>query len=429
MKKLLLPVLMLSMSVAAYASHFDARADIEARPERAAGVYFAYPTDLIDADTSTPKGYEPFYISHYGRHGSRYLIGDADYERVIEVLSKAHDAGALSAKGEMLRAQVDSVWVEAKGHGGELSPLGARQHRGIARRMATAYPAVFADGAEVKAASTQVMRCAHSMFNFVNGLRDVNPAVDVPMESSFSNMWYLCFHTPESGQLNSDKGPYYQDYRRFKSAMMKPDRLMNELFADKDYLSTWVDQARLYEDLYWLAADLQNMETPVSLLPYFTTDELYDLWRYGNFAFFCRASTYPRAKGVHVANAKNLLGHIVDNADDYIARGAHGATLRFGHDGNIIPLLGLLRVEGCYADTDVATEVDADYADYFVSPMGTNIQFIFFRPTKKNKDGEMLVRVIHNERAAVLPVENAGAPGLYKWSVLRPYLKQLTMSN
>ena len=49
----------------------DARAEIEAMPERAAGVYFAYPTDCIDANAETPKGYEPFYASHYGRHGSR----------------------------------------------------------------------------------------------------------------------------------------------------------------------------------------------------------------------------------------------------------------------------------------------------------------------------------------------------------------------
>ena len=30
--------------------------------------------------TPAPKGYKPFYLSHYGRHGSRYMIGKAAYD-------------------------------------------------------------------------------------------------------------------------------------------------------------------------------------------------------------------------------------------------------------------------------------------------------------------------------------------------------------
>ena len=35
--------------------------------------YFAYPGPKAKALTKTPEGYVPFYISHYGRHGSRYM--------------------------------------------------------------------------------------------------------------------------------------------------------------------------------------------------------------------------------------------------------------------------------------------------------------------------------------------------------------------
>lgn len=402
----------------------DARAEIEALPARAAGVYFAYPTDSIETKAHTPKGYEPFYASHYGRHGSRYLISDNDYERVMEVLAKGHEAGALSPRGELLRLQLDTIWEEARGRGGELSPLGARQHRGIGRRMAEHYPAIFADGAEVTATSTTVMRCAHSMFNFVQGLRDVQPKLVVPMESGERTMVFMNYQSPESSALNRSNGPYYQDYRRFKTAMSKPDRLVGTLFSDSRYVDVWVDKDGFVNDLYWLASDLQNMETDISLLNLFTTEELYNMWQYANFSFFARASTYPRADGKHVANARNLLRHIVDGADSYIADGRHGATLRFGHDGNIIPLLGLLRVEGCYADTEVPGELSQSYADYYVSPMGANLQFIFFRPAK-GKSGDILVRVLHNERAASLPVADAGEKGLYRWDDLRAYLTSL----
>ena len=30
--------------------------------------------------TPAPKGYKPFYLSHYGRHGSRFMIGNKAYD-------------------------------------------------------------------------------------------------------------------------------------------------------------------------------------------------------------------------------------------------------------------------------------------------------------------------------------------------------------
>lgn len=56
--------------------------------------------------------------------------------------------------------------------------------------------------------------------------------------------------------------------------------------------------------------------------------------------------------------------------------------------------------------------------------MAANIQFIFFRPAK-GKKGDILVRVLHNERAAGLPVADTGEKGLYRWDDLRTYLTSL----
>ena len=45
---------------------------IERDPNFAAGDYSIYPESDLPQLTPAPKGYTPFYISHYGRHGSRY---------------------------------------------------------------------------------------------------------------------------------------------------------------------------------------------------------------------------------------------------------------------------------------------------------------------------------------------------------------------
>ena len=69
-RRLFLPlvVLLLAATADAQSAYDEIKADID----KAGGVYFMYPFDTPSA-TPAPKGYEPFYISHYGRHGARYI--------------------------------------------------------------------------------------------------------------------------------------------------------------------------------------------------------------------------------------------------------------------------------------------------------------------------------------------------------------------
>ena len=65
---------------------------------RTGGVYYAYPV-TESRNTPAPKGYQPFYVSHYGRHGSRYMISDNDYTQVAEKLHEADRDVALTPLG------------------------------------------------------------------------------------------------------------------------------------------------------------------------------------------------------------------------------------------------------------------------------------------------------------------------------------------
>ena len=132
---------------------------------RTGGVYYAYPVKEAIA-TPPPKGYKPFYISHYARHGSRWIQSEQDYKTVVDIFEKAHQAGALTALGEDVRKRMALVWEDAEGHGGDLTPLGVRQHRGIAERMFQNYPEVFKGSPALSARSTVVLRCVLSMDAF-----------------------------------------------------------------------------------------------------------------------------------------------------------------------------------------------------------------------------------------------------------------------
>lgn len=410
------------------------RDEILANPDKAGGVYFAYPGPA-DSLAKAPEGYEAFYISHYGRHGSRYLISDNDFLNILRPLQAADSVGVLTAKGKGLLSRITEAWSEAEGRGGELTPLGARQHKEIAQRMYRAYPMVFSDSAEITARSTQVMRCAHSMMAFCEGLKELNPALVIPKESAKRWMNYLCWWTPEAGEWKSERGPWKKIYDDFEKANIHPGRLYKSLFSvDSDKLKTilpsdhYISPAALMWGLYWIAVDMQNMANPIDIYDIFTREELYALWRVNNLSFYIHNSSFPLSEGLVTADARNLLRNIVETADYYVGDVSQplqdlrsGATLRFGHDGNITPLAALMKIDGFCGEELDPEKVEEAWANFKVTPMASNMQMIFFHPV--DGKGPLLVKVMMNEHDAVLPIPYAaaGAP-FYEWPVLRRFL-------
>ena len=99
---------------------------------RTGGVYYAYPVKEAIA-TPPPKGYKPFYISHYARHGSRWIQSEQDYKTVVDIFEKAHQAGVLTALGEDVRKRMALVWEDAEGHG-RFDPFGCEATPGDSRK-------------------------------------------------------------------------------------------------------------------------------------------------------------------------------------------------------------------------------------------------------------------------------------------------------
>lgn len=388
--------------------------EIAANPDKAGGIYLAYPVTSPVEVTAPPKGYRPFYISHYGRHGSRYLLGDNDYLNMSAQLHRADSAGVLTPTGVSLMNRIDSVCIEGNGRGGELTPLGYRQHRGIARRMIGAYPEVFAGTPRVYARSTPAMRCAHSMFAFCEGLRESVPSLDITLESSRRNLGYLSHSSEIARQF---KG-HVETSRKFEQECTQPDRLMSLLFNDDAYVYRNVNPHDFMWSLYWITVDLQDMETPVRLYDILTARELFDMWRSFNYRFYSTTSNNPMNHGMMLDNAKPLLTNIIECADRAITEGYNGADLRFGHDGNLIPLTGLMRIDGCYAAESDPARLHEVYADFKISPMGGNLQLIFF----KDKRNDVIVKFLLNEREVSVPVPTDMAP-FYRWDDVKTFYR------
>lgn len=389
-------------------------------PEKVAGLYYVYPVTK-SANTPAPKGYKPFYISHYGRHGSRYLIGEEQYTVPNRIFESADKAGMLTAKGQDVKRRLDEICRDAEGRAGELTPKGARQHHDIAQRMYRAFREVFNDKSAITAKSTTRMRCAHSMAAFCEGLKELNPKLNIPRESGQRYMKYLSQSNERAREFNRKDSPASMRSAKFERTEVKPQRLMSELFKDTAYLhESGIDATNLMCNLFRIAIDVPNTECEARLDDLFTPDERFILWQNYNYHYYNEMSNPPSAHGAVLDNARPLLANIVECADAAIARGGTGADLRFGHDSTVMPLVGLIKLDGCYGESDDPYTLHEVFADFKIIPMAANVQLIFFR----NKANDVLVKIMLNEREMALPLETDNAP-FYKWNTVRDYFTTL----
>lgn len=414
MKRIYLFALLVTLlaTCGSVASPGIAKEEIFATPEKSGGVLYAYPCKDIASTTPAPKGYQPFYISHFGRHGSRYLVSDSEYKNVLNLFRAADSCNALTTLGKDVLERLTAIWQEAEGNGGELTPLGVRQQQEIAERMYRQYPKVFGIGAQVSAASTVVGRCVHSMEIFCQRLSELNPGLSVAHDADSRHMHYLNYHTKEAVQFRSSPDAWRNGYNQFEKEHVHSDRLFKSLFFDDCFFREKTSADALMWDLYHIAGCLQNMQTDISLYDLFERQELFDLWQCKNYSLYIQYANAAENGGIMMENAKPLLRNIISNAKRAIETNGKGATLRFGHDGNIIPLAMLLHLEGCYNSVSEPSEFYKAWCDFKVAPMSANIQLVFF---KSDNADDILVKFLHNENEILVPPIKSNVLPYYRW--------------
>ncbi len=398
----------------------DARAQIKENVCRSASNYYAYPGPTKKL-TPAPKGYEPYYISHYGRHGSRYLISRDDYDKAWKVLLRADSVDKLTAYGKDVLRRVTMLRNEADRRRGELTLLGAEQHRGIAHRMYERFPQVFKGKTNIDAKSTIVIRCILSMENALQELKCLNPQLSIRHDASEHDMWYMnnerqpkLFRKRWNDDLRAQMELYRQKHRNY-------GRLMGRLFNDTAYVNHEVDAENLNYHLFKLASNLQSSELRHSITLYdlFNEQEVYDNWMIENANWYVTHGPCPMNGGLQPFSQRFLLGTILREADSCLVMKHPGATLRFGHETVVMPLSCLLELGNCGKKvTDFERLQQEGWVNYQIFPMGSNIQLIFYKPKKGN--GDILMKALLNENEVTLPLTPVTGP-YYRWTDFRDY--------
>ena len=404
-------------------------ANAQKTPEQLGGVYYAYP-EPVPLTVSVPAGYEPFYVSHYGRHGSRWLPDDARYEWVLNQFS---DARTLTPLGRSVRKRLTKVWKDARGNGGKLTPIGAQQHRDIAKRMVQRFPQIFTDDTRIWARSSTVDRCRQSMLAFTSQVQQLCPTTPLDVATNPADMAWIVNNTPEVKALEKHTKT---------SPQIAPDRFLGALFKDPNKAfpgnQTPASATRLLAELFTIATDMQDVGLPVNLFDVFTQEEMQAVYRANNERMTICNGNLPESEGIPARAAVTLWQNIEADADAMIAADNHGAALRFGHDTNLYRLLSLLQVSS--VNTPAFPKPDRfDHMDEIL-PMAANLQMVFYKKTGQvPTDSAVLVLFLHNEQPVTLPIPPVGSSAsftlqewtnghaaLYTWASVKDYVAHRT---
>ena len=383
--------------------------------------YMAYPGPIQQVLTPAPQGMKPFYISHYGRHGSRFHSKPSMYNEPYLTLARADSLGKLSDLGREVMLRLDIIRKDAENRWGELTPLGVQQQKDIARRMMERFPEVFEGHTDIDARSTGVGRCILSMEYALMEMLQHNPDLNVHHNATHRDMDYLNLQDKKLMALKFNK-PAKEWYDRYVSQTAHHTHLMRELFADTLYANKHVNMVDLSVQLFLIAAIMQNTELGqhITLYDLFDYDESYRIWKIGNARWFIGWGAADVNGAVQPYAQRNLLRRLIEDADKVLSQPNTKVELRFGHETVLLPLICLLDINGYGFTTNDLEQLEPNgWINYRIFPMSCNLQLVFYRRSPKDRADDVLFKVLLNENEATLPLPMAAPGSFYRWQDIK----------
>ena len=386
-------------------------------PQRAAFNTHSY--EFIDVnDTPAPKGYHAFYISHYGRHGSRSdWAGNYTYKLVRDVLAQAKaDGVALTPAGDSLLRESAYIFEKYDGMDGRLTPRGVREHRMLADRMYHRFPEVFKKGSkQIRAVSSTTPRCIVSMNGFTAQLLALQPDLDLDLDTG--EKFYEYIAKSENGTIRA---------RTQKALAERPSKPMDAapvyktLFQNPEEGKKYVknESAFLY-GIYAVAKVAEAFDIDDNLFRYLPFDAVYSFHEQQFLSAYLNQANSELNGDLRIPLNKPLVDTIVVQADRVISGASNrSADLIFGHDWPFLGLCGFLGLEGV-GDRLETEDAAAQWMASWNCPFAANLQIIFYR-SKKEED-PVLVKFLVNERETAIPALEPVQGPYYKWEDAKAY--------
>lgn len=401
-----------------YAQRHNVREEVAADWIKCSGLDAVYDFNSCSPNEKM-KGYKPFYVSHYGRHGSRYAYTSRAYTELLEMLAEGEKKDNLTAFGKDVKARLDRLYGTIRYRVGDLTDKGWGQQKRMADRMASFYPAAFGKGSKVYACASSSIRSIMSMNSFCIELGRMAPETEI---IAHQGLEYIQQTAPNMGTNPFRfKGPAavfpYKEtpdefcLRRFPNYK----DIYARMFTDPDKALKDKEPMDVLDHLYMLVAGMNSLTDDVKedFSDIFTPEEYVTMWEVDNYFRF---DEYYRYK----TPCSAIYDDMINKAEERIANNGSGADLRFGHDHCLMTLLMIADLDH-FAHVPENPDELAEWFHTFRSPMAGNIQIVFYRSKKANAD--ILVRFLLNgEDVNVGDVKHYKGT-FYRWEDIKGFLR------
>ena len=411
MKKIITLLLLVCSALTGLAQNRNVLNELKADPRKAYGTDYPYSFETTKP-TKAPSGYKPFYISHYGRHGSRYYWNAQLYNEMANLLTNANEKNLLTAEGKAFYTKFMAAKDELQTGVSELSDLGWEQHQGIARVMYNSFPEVFKKGGNVYAISSLTGRCVLSMASFCQELVQCNPKIEIREESARKVLHGVKpddRQNPQYKKYPKSRPRFEENRKNFQFQDNLRERIVARVFNNTDSLPG---------NIHHIGSNLINLYTSLPSIGHegmmgniITDEEIAAGWENDNLGSYTWVFE-PRYDMIPI------LQDIIKKADAVLNGSSDNiADLRFGHDTCLGPLTVLMGINGADLDPVDPYEVKYCYQNWETGK-ASNMQLIFYRSKKAPND--ILVKCLLNGLEATLPLPAQQAP-YYKWSDFRQF--------
>ena len=409
MRKYLLFAFFACTALTAWAQGVPALEQLKSDPRKAYGTDYPYSYE-VQKMTKAPSGYKAFYISHYGRHGSRYYWNAFLYRELDSLLTIAHRQQQLTAEGEAFYEKFEAAKDELSTGVSELSDLGWEQHQRIARTMYNNFPEVFKKGGNVLAISSLTGRCVLSMSSFCQELVQCNPKIEIREQSSR----FTLDGVVPSDRQNPKKRSWGKATPRWEQN--KDKFPTDESLREKVVARTFSSTDSLPGNLHHIGSNLINLYTSLPSIGHegmmeglLSDEDIAAQWEQSNLG------SYSWVFGPQYEMIP-ILEDIIRKADAVISgQSDRIADLRFGHDTCLGPLTVLMGLNGADKDPEDPYDVKNCYQNWQTGK-ASNLQIVFYR----NKKGDILLKCLLNGRECSLPVPTTQYP-YYRWADFRDF--------
>jgi len=402
------------------AQQYDVLDIVKADIRKVYGMEGPHRLDEFGTLSKAPKGFKPFYISHYGRHGSRYAWNPDTYTLLHEVFTKAAENGILTPYGQDFAQRYQDFYLTPYINTGDLTPLGFDQHLAIGTFTYQQFPQVFKGRKKVDALSSVGQRCIVSMGAFTLGLQSGNPKLIMNLQSLHTGMAIIAPPSVDEHLLKHFKGENDQialeSPESFFTRTCALQELMDKLFTDSSFMSE-EEKLNFIFELWSLYCGYHNYEPRPIFDDLFTQDQLLKYWEADSYISV-------RWDSSHRYCVIPLLEDIIEKAEASFKDPNQAAHLRFGHDYILASLATLIDINGMGMVPDTPEEAKYWFQSYNI-PMAATLLFVFY----KNKKGDIIFKPVLNENDAFLPQLTPVQDNFYRWADFRAWADKLMQEH